>query len=59
MNLRVPVIVAIVAASVLAGGLEAAAFTTRDMLGRDVTLAAPPCDTGPWKVPLVPQRPRS
>jgi iron complex transport system substrate-binding protein len=42
MNLRVPAVAAVVVACVLAGAGPAAAFTTRDMLGRDVTLAAPP-----------------
>ena len=42
MSLRVPAIAAIVAACVLVGALPTAAFTTRDMLGREVTLASPP-----------------
>ena len=43
MSLRVPTIVAIVTAAVLLlRALPTAAFTTRDMLGREVTLASPP-----------------
>ena len=42
MTTRVSMIVTIAVAGLLIGGLPAGAFTTRDMLGRDVTLAAPP-----------------
>ena len=43
MTLRLPSFVAIVAvAGLVVGALPTAAFTTRDMLGRAVTLAAPP-----------------
>jgi iron complex transport system substrate-binding protein len=42
MTSRLPTIAVVVAAWLLVGTLPAAAFTARDMLGRDVTLAAPP-----------------
>src|SRR5262249_3354601 len=42
MRMRVRMVAHILVVGLLLAALPAAAYTTRDMLGRDVTLAAPP-----------------